>query len=69
MAIEKAGTLDTTALAKTLENLEGEMPYDRVSFGRLRTYRAKHQIVYPVFLSQFRVGKEVFVGAPVSQIR
>jgi branched-chain amino acid transport system substrate-binding protein len=61
MAIEKAGTLDTTVVAKTMENLEGEMPYGRFSMGGAKTYGAKRQIVYPIFLSQFKNGKAEFI--------
>lgn len=59
LAIEKAGTLDTTAVAKTLENLEDEHPYGRFSFGGIKTCGAKHQISIPVFMAQFNNGKLV----------
>jgi branched-chain amino acid transport system substrate-binding protein len=61
MAIEKAGTLDTTAVAKALEEIEGKHPWGRGSFsmGGLETFGAKHQIVEPVWLVQLKNGKAV----------
>jgi len=63
MAIEKAGTFDTTLVMKTMENLEGEMPYGRFSMGGMKTYGAKRQIVYPIFLSQIKRGVQVGLGS------
>jgi branched-chain amino acid transport system substrate-binding protein len=62
LAIEKAGTIDTTEVAKAMENLEGEMPYGKFSMGGLKTYGSRHQIIYPVFLSQIKGGKLTNIG-------
>lgn len=59
MAIEKAGTLDTTAVAKAMENLKGEGPYGYFEMGGLKTYGANHQIVMPVYMSIVKNGKNV----------
>lgn len=59
MAIEKAGTLDTTAVAKAMERLEGEGPYGHVTMGGLKTYGANHQIVEPIYMSKIKNGKNV----------
>jgi branched-chain amino acid transport system substrate-binding protein len=61
MAIEKAGTLDTVAIAKELENIEGEHPWGKGSFymGGTKTFGAKHQIVEPVWLVRLENGKAV----------
>jgi branched-chain amino acid transport system substrate-binding protein len=68
LAIEKASSLDTTAVAKAMENLEGEMAYGHFSMGGLKTYGAKRQIMYPVAVSQIEEGKLVniaFIMPPV----
>ncbi len=61
MAIEKAGTLDTTAVAKAMEEIEGKHPWGRGRFfmGGLKTFGAKHQIVEPVWMVQLINGKAV----------
>jgi len=61
MAIEKAGTVETTAVAKAMENIEGEHPWERGRFamGGLKTFGAKHQIVEPVWLVKLENGKAV----------
>jgi branched-chain amino acid transport system substrate-binding protein len=61
MAIEKAGTLDTTAVAKAMEKIEGKHPWGRGSFlmGGLKTFGANHQIVEPVWLVILKNGKAV----------
>lgn len=51
LAIEKANSLDTTAVAKAMENLQGEMTYGHFSLGGLKTYGAKRQIIYPIAIS------------------
>lgn len=68
LAIEKAGTCETQAVAKAMESLDGEMPYGRFAFGGLKTYGARHQIIYPIFLSQFKGGKWVYLGGPVPDV-
>ncbi len=65
MAIEKAGTLDTTAVAEAMVNLKGEGPYGPVSMGGLKTYGANHQVVEPIFMSIIKNGKNVGL-APVT---
>ena len=68
LAIEKANSIDTTAVAKSMENLEGEMTYGHFSLGGVKTYGAKRQIIYPVAISQIKEGKLVnisFVMPPV----
>ncbi len=68
LAIEKANSLDTTAIAKAMENLEGEMTYGHFSMGGVKTYGAKRQVIYPVAISQIKGGKLVnisFVMPPV----
>jgi branched-chain amino acid transport system substrate-binding protein len=61
MAIEKAGTLDTTAVAKAMEEMEGKHPWGRgrFSMGGVETFGAKHQIVEPVWLVHLKNGKAV----------
>jgi len=68
MAIEKAGTLDTTAVAKTMATLEGEFPYGHFSMGGLKTYGANHQIVEPIFISEMRKGKLFGLGGVIVPI-
>jgi branched-chain amino acid transport system substrate-binding protein len=62
MAIEKAGTLDSTAVAKAMENVEGEYPWGYFSMGGLKTYGAKHQIVEPIWLTTIRKGEPLSLG-------
>jgi branched-chain amino acid transport system substrate-binding protein len=62
MAIEKAGTLDTTAVAKAMENVEGEYPWGYFTMGGLKTYGAKHQIAEPIWLGTIRQGKPFGLG-------
>ena len=63
MAIEKAGSLDTTAVAKAMENLEGEYPYGRFSMGGVKTYGSRHQISEPIFFSEIKNGALVGLGS------
>jgi branched-chain amino acid transport system substrate-binding protein len=65
MAIEKANTFDTTAVAKAMENLEGDYPYGKFSMGGLKSYGAKHQIVEPIFFSQIKDGKVKGLGSVI----
>jgi branched-chain amino acid transport system substrate-binding protein len=61
--IEKAKSLDTTAVAKVLEDLEGPYPYGGTfSMGGLKTYGAKRQIVAPIFMSVYKNGQQEFMG-------
>jgi branched-chain amino acid transport system substrate-binding protein len=61
MAIESAGTVDTTEVAKAMENIEGRQPWGRgrFSMGGLKTFGAKHQIVEPVWLVKLQNGKAI----------
>jgi branched-chain amino acid transport system substrate-binding protein len=59
MAIEKAGTLETTAVAEAMRNLKGEGPYGPVTMGGLKTYGSNSQIVEPIFMSIIKDGKNV----------
>ena len=59
MAIEKAGTFETTKVVQVLENLEGESPFGRFHLGGLKTYGSKHQIVLPTYMSVIEKGKNV----------
>lgn len=68
MAIEKAGTLATTAVAEAMENLEGEMPYGHFSFGGLKTYGIKRQIIMPIFYSEIKNGKQVSLGSVMTSV-
>ena len=63
LAIEKAGTFDSTAVAKAMENLEGEMPYGRFTMGGLKTYGGKRQILYPLIFSQIKNRKSVVLDS------
>jgi len=63
MAVEKAGTLDTTSVMKTMENLEGEFVKGHFSFGGVKTYGVKRQIIEPVDFSIIKNGKHVYLGA------
>jgi len=65
MAIEKAGTFETTRVVEVLENLEGESPFGRFHLGGLKTYGSKHQIVLPTYMSVIEKAKNVGLD-PVS---
>ncbi|MEW6262719.1 MAG: ABC transporter substrate-binding protein [Thermodesulfobacteriota bacterium] len=54
LALEKAGTFDTTKVAETLETLEGDFPYGRFTMGGLKTYGLNHQVVEPIFMSEIK---------------
>lgn len=63
MAMEKANSFDTTAVAHAMETLEGEGPFGHFSMGGLKTYGIKHQISEPVFFSIIRKGKQMDLGS------
>ncbi len=67
-AIEKAGTLDTTTVMKTLETLEGEFVKGRFSIGGVKTYGIKRQIIEPVDYSKINNGKLNYIGAMVPYV-
>jgi hypothetical protein len=62
MAIENAGTLDSTAVTKTMENLEGEHPWGRFAMGGLKTFGIKRQIVEPIWMATVKNGVQVSLG-------
>jgi branched-chain amino acid transport system substrate-binding protein len=62
-AIETAGALDTTAVMKALENLEGENLYGKFTMGGVKTYGIKRQLVEPVMFSKYKDGKLVYIGS------
>lgn len=64
-AIEKAGTIDTTSVARAMESLEGEIYLGRFSFGGIKTYGIRHQIAYPIPISEIKGGKQVGVGSVI----
>jgi len=68
IAIEKAGTLDTAGVIKTMENLEGEFVKGRFSFGGVKTYGIKRQIIEPVDFSAIKNGKHVYLGAIIPSV-
>jgi len=69
LGMEKAGSLDPTIVAKALETLEGEHPYSGpFTMGGLKTYGAKHQIVAPIFMSEVKKGKQVYLGYVVPPV-
>jgi branched-chain amino acid transport system substrate-binding protein len=67
-AIEKAGTTDTTTVMKTLEHLKSESVLGPISFGGLKTYGIKRQIIEPVCYSKMHNGKLVYVGSMIPSV-
>jgi len=63
MAIEKAGTLETTAVVKAMESLEGDYAFGHFSMGGLKTYGINHQINEPIFMSMLTKGKLKGLGS------
>ena len=55
-AIEKAQTLDTDVVAKTLESLTGETPLSKVpiSWGGAKRYGIAHQLNCPTYLTEMQ---------------
>lgn len=51
-AISKAGTFDTTQVAKVLENLTYESTWGKAGFGGKELYGIKRQVIWPMALSQ-----------------
>jgi len=59
--IEKAQSLDTTAVAKALESLDTiQTPYGTAHLGGLQTYGIKHAYSHPDQVWQLVDGKPVF---------
>lgn len=56
-AISKAGTFDTTAVAKALEDLEFESTWGKSRFGGKLLYGIKRQVLWPFVLSKIVNGK------------
>jgi branched-chain amino acid transport system substrate-binding protein len=60
--IEKAGTLDTTAVMQTMENLSGTSVKGPFSMGGVKTYGIKRQIIESVHFSQMSGGGLKYIG-------
>ena len=65
-AISKAGTFDTTAVAKAMEDLEFESTWGKSGFGGREHYGIKRQVVWPFALSEIVdcKGKVVAINEP-----
>lgn len=61
-AIKKANSLDTTKVAKAMENLKLDLLQGHATFTGKETYGIKHQILIPIHISRCRGGKFTLVA-------